>query len=113
MAMGKMREPEIVTKLNPGGEVVCAKVEPERKAVSLSPGHELVRLRTESWFKPKRGSVIPAKRKSVKRMFDLIVQSIAHVLCARPLPSSSATPRPSKLDSCFKMGQSIHPQHPS
>ncbi|CAK9176819.1 unnamed protein product [Ilex paraguariensis] len=33
---------------------------------------------TEPWFKPKKGSVIPAKRRSVKKMmFDSMVQSVA------------------------------------
>lgn len=38
----------------------------------LNPGEK----RVEPWFKPKKGSVIPAKRRLMKRlMFDSIVQS--------------------------------------
>ncbi|CAK9140423.1 unnamed protein product, partial [Ilex paraguariensis] len=50
---------------------------------------------TEPWFKPKKGSVIPAKRRSVKKMMlDTIVQSVACLfrssssLCSSGIPLS-------------------------
>ncbi len=81
MVMSQMPEPKMVMKLNPSGVVVYTKIEPEKKMVKLSPSQELAPV---IWFnKAKHGSVIPAKRRSVKRMmFDQFVQSIAHLFCS-------------------------------
>jgi hypothetical protein len=36
--------------------------------------------KTEAWFKPKKGSVFPKEKRSVKRMmFDFLVQSVGSV----------------------------------
>ncbi|KAG6620698.1 hypothetical protein I3842_Q054100 [Carya illinoinensis] len=44
---------------------------------------EAVVAKTQPWFTPKKGSVIPAKRRLVRRiMFDSIVQFIASLLCS-------------------------------
>jgi hypothetical protein len=102
--MSIMPEPEVVMKLNAAGVgvVVSTKVEPEK----------VVKISTEPRFKPKIGSVIPAKRRSVKRMmYDSVAQAIAHVFRPRPPPSSSADPQYS--DSCFKKSKRIYPHHSS
>ncbi len=83
---------ERMRKQNPAGAAVVVvyytKMEPENKVVKLSPNEELP---SRVWPKPKHGSVIPAKRRSVKRMmFDQIVQFIAHVLCPRNKANSSS-----------------------
>jgi hypothetical protein len=73
-------------KQNPAGAAVVVvvyytKMETEKKVVKLSPNEELP---SRVWPEPKHGSVIPAKRRSVKRMmFDQIVQFIAYVLCPK------------------------------
>ena len=73
--MSKMPAPKMM-KLNPGGVVVYTKIEPEKM---------VVRTEQVPWFnKAKHGSLIPAKRRSVKQMmFDQFVQFIAHVLYTR------------------------------
>lgn len=82
MVMSAMSEPDIAVKLNPNGEVKVVK------------------------FKPKFGSVIPPKRRSVKRMmFDYFVR------LRRP-PSSSAATQSDKANSCFKKSKPIYPQTP-
>jgi len=51
--------------------------EPE-KVAKLNPDEEPAGSKTQPWFKPKKGSVIPVKRRSVKRMmFDWLVQSLS------------------------------------
>jgi hypothetical protein len=46
----------------------------------------------ETRFKPKRGGLIPPKRKSVKRMmFDSIVEDISSVFCFRSSTSTSSS----------------------
>ena len=83
--MSGMLEQDVVLKLNPGVALVCTKVEPEKVTKSCL-SEPLARFRTEPWFKPKIGSIIPAKRRSMKRMmFDQMACSIAHVFCPRPL----------------------------
>uniref|UniRef100_A0A2N9HG44 Uncharacterized protein n=1 Tax=Fagus sylvatica TaxID=28930 RepID=A0A2N9HG44_FAGSY len=74
--MSQMPEPKMVMKLNPGGVVVYTKIEPEKM---------VVRTEQVPWFnKAKHESVIPTKRRTVKRMmFNQFVQFIAHVLCSR------------------------------
>lgn len=69
-------------------QAVCNKVEPELKLVlNFSPSEERLPpmfRREEPLFKRKIGSLIPAKRRLVKRMmFDYIVNIITHVFCAR------------------------------
>ena len=88
--MSQMPESKMVMKLNPDGVVFYTKIEPEpeKKVMKLGPIEELAPVvGTERpvipWLnKAKHGSVIPAKRRSVKQMmFDQFVQFIAHVLC--------------------------------
>ncbi|KAL7246135.1 hypothetical protein ACSBR2_001300 [Camellia fascicularis] len=51
--------------------------------VVMKPIEEVVEAKTEPLFKPKKGSVIPAKRKLVKTMmFDCIAQSTASLFCS-------------------------------
>ena len=53
---------------------------------------KMVGAEVEPWFKPKKGGLIPPKRKLVKKMmFDLIVKSIATLLCLHHHPSSSSS----------------------
>uniref|UniRef100_A0A2N9H7Z1 Uncharacterized protein n=1 Tax=Fagus sylvatica TaxID=28930 RepID=A0A2N9H7Z1_FAGSY len=68
-------------KQNPGGVVV-----------KLSPNEELPSGVRPRFNKPKHGGVIPAKRRSVKRMmFNQFVQSIAHLFRARSQANSSSS----------------------
>jgi hypothetical protein len=96
--MSRMSEPEMAVKLNPDGQVLCANM-------------ELVKVVK---FKPKIGSVIPAKRVSVKRMmFDYLAQSIAQLVRPRRPPSSSAATQSGKPNSSsFKKSKPIYPQTP-
>ncbi|KAL7246132.1 hypothetical protein ACSBR2_001297 [Camellia fascicularis] len=51
--------------------------------VVMKPIEEVVEAKTEPFFKPKKGSVIPAKRRLVKTMmFDYIAQSMASLFCS-------------------------------
>ncbi|GMP46734.1 hypothetical protein CsSME_00014781 [Camellia sinensis var. sinensis] len=51
--------------------------------VVMKPIEEVVEAKTEPLFKPKNGSVIPAKRRLVKTMmFDCIAQSMASLFCS-------------------------------
>ena len=53
---------------------------------------KMVGAEVEPWFKPKKGGLIPPKRKLVKKMmFDLIVKSIATLLCLHHHSSSSSS----------------------
>ena len=55
-------------------------------------GEKMVGAEVEPWFKPKKGGLIPPKRKLVKKMmFDLIVKSIATLLCLHHHSSSSSS----------------------
>jgi hypothetical protein len=78
-------------KPNPGQQVGhVANTRPE-KALKPKPCEELIGAVAETRFKPKRGGLIPPKRKTVKRMmFDSIVEDIASVFCFRQYSSSSA-----------------------
>ena len=74
-------------KQNPDGVVVVyTKIEPAEK---VNSSEELAPVRAEvpvqfRFNKPKHESVIPAKRRSVKRMmFDEFVQSIVHLFRPR------------------------------
>nr|POE65561.1 hypothetical protein CFP56_71204 [Quercus suber] len=87
----------------------------EKKVVKLSnPSEEMARsnnskCQTEPRFKPKIGSVFPAKKRLVKRMmFDYILHSLAKIFC----PPGSHTGSPSlsepsqsknNNDGCFKI----------
>ncbi|GMP46733.1 hypothetical protein CsSME_00014780 [Camellia sinensis var. sinensis] len=52
--------------------------------VVMKPIEEVFEAKTEPRFKPKKGSVIPAKRRLVKTMmFNCIVESIASLFCFR------------------------------
>ena len=92
--MSAMSEAGMVVKLNPDREM-----------------EKVVKFSTEPLFKPKIGSVIPAKRRSVKRMmFDYLA---AHLVRPRRRPpSSSAATQSDKPISCFKKSQPIYPQTP-
>jgi hypothetical protein len=70
-----------MSKQNSGGAVLVV-------YTKLNPSEELALIEAEPvqfrFNKPKHGSVIPAKRRSVKRMmFDQFVQSVAHLFSPR------------------------------
>ena len=77
-------------KLNPSGGVICTNMEP-KKVVKSSPSEEQVTVTEPIWLnKQKPGSVIPAKRRSVKGMvFKYVAESVENVFGAPCLPSSS------------------------
>ena len=85
----------MMRKQNPGDQsVLYTKMdEPEKvKVVKLSPSEEHASFQFR-FNKPKHAiaSVIPAKRRSVKRMmFDDFVQFIANALCPRNEPNGSS-----------------------
>lgn len=59
--------------------------------MELNMDEKMVGAEVEPWFKPKKGGLIPPKRKLVKRMmFELMVKSIATLLCRHHHPSSSS-----------------------
>jgi hypothetical protein len=61
-----------------------------REKMEQSMGEKMVGADVAPPFKPKKGGVIPPKRRSVKRMmFDSILQSIATLLCPHRHPSPS------------------------
>ncbi|KAE8100512.1 hypothetical protein FH972_018407 [Carpinus fangiana] len=65
-------------KLNADVQGLWDGAEVPKKVAKLNPDEEPAGSKTQPWFKPKHGSVIPAKRRSVKRMmFDWLVQSIS------------------------------------
>jgi hypothetical protein len=80
----------MLMKPNPGQQVGhVANTRPE-KALKPKPCEELIGAVAETRFKPKRGGLIPPKRKTVKRMmFDSIVEDIASVFCFRQYSSYS------------------------
>jgi hypothetical protein len=60
--------------------------------MEVSMGKKMVGADIAPPSKPKKGGVIPPKRRLVKRMmFDPILQSIATFLCPHRHPSSSDT----------------------
>ncbi|KAK7844244.1 hypothetical protein CFP56_011092 [Quercus suber] len=75
----------------------------------LKPDEQGLEKKTEPRFKPKIGSVFPAKKRLVKRMmFDYILHSLAKIFC----PPGSHTGSPSlsepsqsknNNDGCFKI----------
>ncbi|XP_059455776.1 uncharacterized protein LOC132185968 [Corylus avellana] len=68
----------MAVKLNPDGKGVWDDVEKPEKVAKLNPDEEPAGSKTQPRFKPKVGSVIPAKRRLVKRMmFDWFVRSIS------------------------------------
>lgn len=70
-----------------------AKPTPEIVEGVNSKDQEAVRGKTQPWFTPKNGSVIPPTRRLVKTMMlDYTVQSIGSVLC-NPGSSSSGAPK--------------------
>ncbi|KAF3976390.1 hypothetical protein CMV_000411 [Castanea mollissima] len=68
-------------------------------------------VKTEPWFKPKIGSVFPAKKRLVKRMmFDYILHSLANIFCSpgsdTGTPSfseSSQSKNNNNHNGCFKI----------
>ena len=94
----KRREVRMMRKQKPGEPVAYTitmtktktKIELE-KVVKLSSSEELSSLQFCRFNELKHASVIPAKRRTVKRMmFDDFVQFIAHVLSPRNKPNSSS-----------------------
>nr|POF11057.1 hypothetical protein CFP56_13573 [Quercus suber] len=90
----KRREVRMMRKQKPGEPVpytmtkTKTKIELE-KVEKLSSSEELSSLQFCRFNELKHASVIPAKRRTVKRMmFDDFVQFIAHVLSPRNKPSS-------------------------
>jgi hypothetical protein len=95
----------MLTKLNPGDQQVgVANTRPE-KALKPKPCQELIRPKAETPFKPKPGGLIPAKKRSVKRMiFDDIVEHISSIFCfRRPSSSPAFQAHSEKSSSHFKM----------
>ncbi|KAI8014584.1 hypothetical protein LOK49_LG05G02485 [Camellia lanceoleosa] len=61
--------------------------------VVMKPIEEVFESKTEPRFKPKKGSVIPAKRRLVKTMmFNCIVESIASLFCFRSHNNNGSCP---------------------
>ena len=101
-----MQEAEMFMKLNPSGGVICTNMEP-KKVMKSSPSEEQVTVTEPIWLnKQKPGSVIPAKRRSVKGMvFKYVADSVENVFGAPCLPSKS-----NKAKSCSsKKGKTIYP----
>jgi hypothetical protein len=102
MAMNKMAkaQAEMKTKLNLSGKVV--------ESTQSSPSEDQVSIKKERYFnKQKRGTVIPAKRKLVKRMmYECVVQPVDHAVHPGP-PSSPSAPQSNKPDCCFQMCKPI------
>ncbi|KAK9271031.1 hypothetical protein L1049_026620 [Liquidambar formosana] len=97
----------MVLELNRGEVEVGAKTEPRsepKTVMELNPGEEVVGDVAKPWFKQKKGGVIPAKRRLVKRiMFDYLVQSFASFCCSCWPPPSFGVPLSTKGINCFKM----------
>nr|POF10193.1 hypothetical protein CFP56_14133 [Quercus suber] len=109
--MSKMQQAEMFMKLNPSGGVICTNMEP-KKVVKSSPSEEQVTVTEPIWLnKQKPGSVIPAKRRSVKGMvFKYVAESVENVFGAPCLPSSPEALKSNKDKSCsFKKGITIYP----
>ncbi|KAJ4700795.1 Filaggrin-2 like [Melia azedarach] len=63
------------------------------------PGRKMGRATTEPRFKPKKGSMIPSRRRLVKRMmFDELVQSLASVFGSVKKQASAAAPKASNVN---------------
>jgi hypothetical protein len=74
----RRRDGEMAMKLNPDGQGLWDGVEKPEKVAKLNPDEEPAGSKTQPLFKPKVGSVIPAKKKLVKRMmFDCLAQFIS------------------------------------
>ncbi|KAJ6939169.1 hypothetical protein NC651_005573 [Populus alba x Populus x berolinensis] len=72
----------------------------ESMTVKLSPS-EAVEAKTEPWFKQKKGSVFPKKKRLVKSMvLGYIGRSVASLSSACPAISSALSYDPSKKDGC-------------
>ncbi|KAG2665861.1 hypothetical protein I3760_15G028300 [Carya illinoinensis] len=94
--------------------------EQDHKVVMPKPDEDPVGPKTAPvppWFKPKGGSVFPAKRRSVKRMMlDSFIQFLARNFRRPGHPSSSAASqsknfRPPKSANA-KQSKIIHPSSP-
>nr|POE84047.1 hypothetical protein CFP56_39439 [Quercus suber] len=80
----------------------------ESEKVKFNPAAEFAEgLDTKPWLnKQKLGSVIPKKRKSVKRMvFERLAQFFVQVFCPNGSSSSGASSFPSKTCCCFNNGE--------
>ena len=87
----------------------------EMEMVKLNPAAELADgFYTKPWLnKQKLGSVIPKKRKSVKRMvFERLAQFIVQVFSTSRPSTSGASSLPNKTCCCFNKGEAIHPHTP-
>lgn len=93
----------MMRKQNPGDQSVgYTKIDEPEKVVKLSPSEELASVQFRI-NKPEHTSVIPAKRRSVKRMmFDDFLQFIANALCHRNEPNRSS----------FKNTRTVYPHNP-
>ena len=102
MAMNKMAkaQAEMKTKLNSSGKVLVS--------TQSSPSEDQVSIKKEPYFnKQKHETVIPAKKKLVKRMiYEYVVQPVDHAVHPGP-PSSPAAPQSNKPDCSFQMGKPI------
>ncbi|CAB4266834.1 unnamed protein product [Prunus armeniaca] len=67
-------------------------------------------ITTNYWFKPKKGSVFPAKRKLVKAMvFESMVKWVASVFCSAlppPPPPSGASANQPNMNPMGKVANS-------
>ena len=108
MAMNKkLSKPEL--------EKLEMEMEMEMEMVKLNPAAELADgFYTKPWLnKQKLGSVIPKKRKSVKRMvFERLAQFIVQVFSPSLPSSSGASSLPNKTCCYFNKGEAIHPDTP-
>ncbi|KAG2665850.1 hypothetical protein I3760_15G027200 [Carya illinoinensis] len=87
--------------LKPGEEVAAAMAEPE-KELKAKQYEELIRARAETCFRTKRGGVIPAKKRLVKRMmWDYIVEYIGSVFCFSHRSASAVPQADSHKASCY------------
>lgn len=93
----------MMRKQNPGDQSVgYTKIDEPEKVVKLSPSEELASVQFRI-NKPEHTSVIPANRRSVKRMmFDDFLQFIANALCHRNEPNRSS----------FKNTRTVYPHNP-
>jgi hypothetical protein len=73
-----VREREMAMEPNPYGQGLWDDREEPERVAKLNPDEEPAGSKTQPWFKPKKGSVIPVERRLVKRMMlDWLVQSLS------------------------------------
>ena len=93
------------------GRVVGPEAEPHKMVVAVNPGEEVVAV-AEPWLKPKNNdSLIPPKRRLVKRMmFDRIAKSLLLCLVFKAVHPPLKLHSPNKASGCLKMGTPPSPK---